>query len=86
MHHYARHRRDRQPERRGRQRIEKPGSALVDRGEARFELARTLLASGADESRALAVARQAEQELAQSGPLGGRDLDRARKWLRRFPP
>jgi tetratricopeptide (TPR) repeat protein len=60
--------------------------APADRGEARFELARALLATGTDEARALAVARQAEQELAQSGALGARDLERARKWLRRFAP
>jgi len=65
---------------------DKPGAALCGRGAARFDLARALLATGAGESRALAVARRAEKELAQSGPQGARDLERARKWLRRFRP
>jgi tetratricopeptide (TPR) repeat protein len=63
---------------------EKRGAALADRGAARFELARALLASGATDARASAVGRQAETELAQAGPLGARDLERVRAWLHRY--
>jgi hypothetical protein len=52
---------------------------------ARFELARALVASGGDGERALTLARQAEQELEQMGPVGARDLVRVRGWLRRSP-
>jgi tetratricopeptide (TPR) repeat protein len=63
--------------------MERPGFALYARGGARFDLARALMATGAGATRAVAVAEQAEKELAQSGPLGAKDLERARAWLKR---
>ncbi len=50
---------------------------------ARFELARALVLSGGDGARAQTLARQAEQELEQLGPVGARDLVRVRAWMRR---
>jgi tetratricopeptide (TPR) repeat protein len=59
-------------------------TTLASRGSVRFELARARVASGSDGARAQAVARQAEEELAQAGPYGARELVRVRGWLRRF--
>jgi serine/threonine protein kinase/tetratricopeptide (TPR) repeat protein len=62
--------------------IDRPeGAPPSDRGLVRFELARALWAAGARE-RSVALAKEAEQELTQSGGFGERDRERARAWLR----
>jgi hypothetical protein len=60
--------------------------AVATRARVRFELARALVATGSDRGRALALAREAEQELVRAAPgaSGARDLERVRGWLRRF--
>jgi len=48
---------------------------------ARFVLARCLVASHGDRSRALALARHAEDALAAEGPTNQHELDQVRTWL-----
>jgi serine/threonine protein kinase/tetratricopeptide (TPR) repeat protein len=48
---------------------------------ARFVLARCLYASPSERSRALALARRAEEAWAAKGPMVQRDLDEVRRWL-----
>jgi tetratricopeptide (TPR) repeat protein len=60
------------------------GGLLALRGRVRFELARALIAAKSDRARALALAREAEQDLVHASPFAGGDLGRVRGWLGRF--